>query len=281
MNQPEASRSSNRNRTVLVVDDDELMRSLYEEILSIRYEVISATSGNEALAICKKQMPDLILLDIEMPDMNGYEVCKKLRETSELPIIFITAHQSLEEHLKAYNAGGDDIITKPIDSQNLQLKVNVAFKNQAIQQEYVSERSTSQSSSGNFLSTPEESGILLNFMRASLGCRTYESLAEKLVEAARDFEVECSVLIRHGKETTLLTTHGQATSLEQSLLEQSSKMGREFQLKNRLVINQDRISILVSNLPSDDEKKAGKIRDNILILAETAEALIESFENRQ
>ncbi len=275
-----ASGDANHRGTVLVVDDDNIMCTLYRTILSRTYDVVPVNSGEEALQICKRQMPDMILLDIEMPVMSGYEVCERVREFSNAPIIFVTAHQEIEAHLKAYNAGGNDIITKPIDIQILQHKVDLSFKNLRVQQQQLKEKKSHPGESASFLSSAGESGILINFMRASLACRSYAALAEKLVDAAQGFGIECSVLIRHGKETTMLTTHGEVTSLEQSILEQSSKLGREFQFKNRLVVNHDRISILVSNLPSDDNVKADKIRENISILAETAEALTETVEMR-
>ncbi len=275
-----SSGDTNPRGRVLVVDDDSMMRRLYQAILASTYDVVSADSGEEALAICKEQMPDMILLDIEMPVMNGYEVCKRVREFSNAPIIFVTAHQSIEEHLKAYNAGGNDIITKPIDIQILQFKIDLSFKNLQLQQQQLKEKKSQPAEATSFLSTAAESGILINFMRGSLGCRSYTALAGKLVEAARSFGIECSVLIRYGNEITMLTTHGEATSLEQSILEQSSKLGREFQFKNRLVINHKHISIMVSNLPRDDKEKADQIRENISILAETAEALTETVEMR-
>ncbi len=265
---------------MLIVDDDPMMRTLYETILAGQFDVLSAASGEEALKTCRQGMPDLILLDIEMPVLSGYEVCKRVRESSAVPIIFVTAHQSVDEHLNAYKAGGNDIITKPIDIQILLHKVSSAISNHRQQQKLAQEKAELHGMAMGFLSTMGESGILLNFMRASLGCRTYVALAEKLIAAAQEFGVECSVLIRNGAETTILISHGEATSLEQSILEKSSTMGKVFQFKNRLVVNYERVSVMISNLP-DDEAKAGRIRDNITILAETAEALSENVDMRQ
>lgn len=262
---------------VLVVDDDSMMCALYQTVLSSEFEVTVAHSGKEALAQVAQAMPDLILLDIEMPDMNGYEVCKKVRETSNVPVIFVTAHQSMDEHLKAYNAGANDIVTKPIDVQILQRKVSVSLDN------YFQQLKLKQAKDKlelHFFSTMGESGILLNFIRAGLGCRSFSCLAEKLIEAAREFGIECGVLIRTGGDNVVLTTHGEPTSLELSILEQSSSMGREFRFKNRLVVNHERVSILVSNLP-EEEERAQQIRDSLITLAETAEALVETVELRK
>ncbi len=265
---------------VLIVDDDSLTRKLYQTMFTDKFEFIMAASGQEALDMFAAHKPDLVLLDIEMPFMNGYEVCTKLREFSSVPIIFVTSHQSIEEHMSAYNAGGNDIITKPIEMQIILHKVSMALKNHFEQTKLLKEKASLQGLAHSFYSTADESGILLNFMRASLACVSYPALAEKFIAAAQEFGIECCVLIRFGKGKITLTTHGEPTSLEQSILEQSASMGKELQFKNRLVINHERICILVSNLPSDDDEKVRQIRDNIATLAETTAALIETVEMR-
>lgn len=267
-------------KKLLIVDDDEMMRELHHEILSDAYEIICASSGMDAILLCNSDSPDLVLLDIEMPGLNGYEVCRKIREAADIPVIFVTAHQTLEEYLKAYNAGCADIITKPVDGQNLKLKVNLAFVNRDILKDRLTENVVSHNTSDNALDGRID-GIFFKLMRDSLGCSTYQSLTEMIIGAARDLEVDCSVLVRHGTKTVLMSTYGQATSLEQSILEQSSSIGNEFQLAFKLVINRERISILVRNMPSIDIESAEKVRKSILKLAETAEALIELVDMRQ
>jgi hypothetical protein len=133
-----------------------------------------------------------------------------------------------------------------------------------------------------FLSSVGQSGTLLNFMRASVACRSHRALAEGLIGALRDLSVDGSVLLRHDGGPTALTYHGDPTPLERSILEQASAMGRMFQFSHRLVVNYNRVSILVANLPDDKTApdEAGRMRDNIAILAETAEALCETVDMR-
>lgn len=262
---------------VLVVDDDSMMTNLYQTVLSGNYEVYAASSGEQALQLFKQHKPDLVLLDIEMPEMSGYEVCAKIRETSDVPVIFATAHQSLDEHLSAYNVGGNDIVTKPIDIQILQRKVALSIKNH---NGFLQLAKAKEKLELNFFSSLGESGIHLNFMRAGLACRSYAALAEKLLDTLREFTLECAIRIRGGKEVMFYATYGEPTSLEISILEQSLNKGREFRYKNRLVINYELVSIMVNNMP-DDAERASQVRDNMITLTETAEALIEAVEMRQ
>ena len=112
--------------TLLVVDDVPQNVRLLEAVLTSNgYSVVSASSGAEALEKTREALPDLVLLDIQMPDMNGYEVCRRLRadpETSFLPVVMITSSDS-EVRLNALEAEADDFVMKPFDQQELLLRV--------------------------------------------------------------------------------------------------------------------------------------------------------------
>jgi DNA-binding NarL/FixJ family response regulator len=111
---------------VLVVDDTPANREMLEAILSPRgYTVLSARSGEEALAKVASDRPDLVLLDIVMPRLDGYQVCKRLRDSptsSYLPVVMITASDQ-EERVRALEAGADDFIQKPFDQAELLARV--------------------------------------------------------------------------------------------------------------------------------------------------------------
>jgi len=112
---------------ILVVDDTPKNVKLLADVLTVKgYRVVTAASGREALAQVEAERPDLVLLDIVMPEMSGYEVCRKLREhpsTEVLPVVMVTALDPAEERIKGIEAGADDFLTKPINQAELLARV--------------------------------------------------------------------------------------------------------------------------------------------------------------
>ncbi len=116
---------NNRDKTILIVDDTIVNLDILSELL-YEYDVVEATNGEEALSIVNEDKIDLILLDIMMPNMDGFEVCQKLKEnpqTKDIPIIFITAKIDEASIVKAYDIGGADYVTKPFLPKELLARV--------------------------------------------------------------------------------------------------------------------------------------------------------------
>jgi PleD family two-component response regulator len=117
---------------ILVVEDDfdisNLLRIYFD---SQGYEVIVAAKGKEALDMCRRSQPNVIILDIQLPDIDGYEVCQRLRDnlrTSHIPILFLTQRDERSDKIAGLELGADDYITKPFDIEELKLRVQNAIK---------------------------------------------------------------------------------------------------------------------------------------------------------
>jgi PleD family two-component response regulator len=118
--------------TILVVDDDPNIRELIVETLGEeKYQPIEARDGKEALSICEREKPDIIILDVMMPDLDGLEVCLRLRGeilTSHIPIILLTAKGLLEDKIKGMETGADDYLTKPFDPLELEARISMHLR---------------------------------------------------------------------------------------------------------------------------------------------------------
>jgi DNA-binding response OmpR family regulator len=118
-----------KNRMILVVDDEERMaRFIRLNLEHDGFQVIEAYKGAQAIQKLRESMPDLLLLDIMLPDLDGFEVLKMIRETSTIPIIMLTAKGEEEDRVKGLELGADDYITKPFSPRELVGRVKAVLR---------------------------------------------------------------------------------------------------------------------------------------------------------
>jgi len=115
--------------TLLVVDDEPQIRRVLRATLSSNgYDVIEAKNGQEAIEMAVRERPDLILLDVNMPDMSGLEACSKIRLSFEGPIIMVTVRNSEQDKIVALDAGADDYVVKPFGMGELLARIRAALR---------------------------------------------------------------------------------------------------------------------------------------------------------
>src|SRR5215472_8233036 len=139
---------STRRGIVLVVDDEEQNRTLLRDPLEVNgFEVIEADNGIKALQKVDEQPPDVILLDLMMPKMDGFEVCRRLKErpnTAHVPILMLTALSERKERLTGIAAGANDFLTKPVDVHDVILRVGNAVEAKKLHDQLQAEREKSE-----------------------------------------------------------------------------------------------------------------------------------------
>jgi len=117
---------------ILVADDERPIRHIVSNSLSkCGYDVVEACDGEEALALTRDYMPDLVILDVMMPHVDGFEVCRRLREdfaTSRIPILFVTARREETDVLRGFEIGGDEYVTKPFSTSQLVARASAILR---------------------------------------------------------------------------------------------------------------------------------------------------------
>ena len=266
---------------VMIVDDEVITQQLLSLHLANQFEVITCSSGEQTLSLFDSIKPDLILLDIDMPGLNGYETCKQLRKKGITePIIFVTSYENSEVHLEAYDSGGNDIITKPVDPEILIRKATLAIRQKAEAEKLSEEVRSMRDMTANFLTNVGENSILLHFVGKAVAVESHDDLARQLVEAVHAFGVTCCVMLNHEDGQTMLSSHGVATDLEQAILRQMSDKGRLVEFKQQFIVNYDLVSLMICCAPMDPPEKVERIRDNAAILALHTEALCKNLSMR-
>jgi two-component system KDP operon response regulator KdpE len=114
---------------ILVIDDEpQILRALKTILTAKKFRISTAMRGEDGLAIAAAEQPDLIILDMSLPDMEGIQVCKELREWTQTPIIILSVRESEKDKVAALDAGADDYLTKPFGIEELLARVRVALR---------------------------------------------------------------------------------------------------------------------------------------------------------
>lgn len=260
-------------QNILIVDDDEFDAQITKEVLQDLYTVSITTCGQKALEIIASSDIDLILLDIMMPNITGYEVCRRLRtnqDYSNIPIIFLSGVNTEDERLLGYEVGGDDFLAKPAVAAEIRFKVannlNISAERKRLKADLKQSFDTAMIS----LTTASEIGIVLHFLRNTFACKDYNTLCEEIIQTLANYGLEGGVQIRgfHGKVS--LGSNGFSSALEESVLDNMFGHGRLFEFSSCLSCSYEHITVVVKNLDRENTEKRGRMRDNIALLVEGA-----------
>jgi two-component system KDP operon response regulator KdpE len=124
------------NSTILVVDDEHLIRrTLYASLSQKGYDVVEARDGQTGIEALMRWHPDLILLDVNMPEMTGFETCRRMRLSFEGPIIMLTVRNSENDKIEAFDSGADDYVLKPFSMPELLARIQAALRRSSVERD--------------------------------------------------------------------------------------------------------------------------------------------------
>lgn len=116
-------------KTILVIDDDENLNSLLQDYLSeFSFQVMTETNPERALNLLKRKTPDIIILDIMLPGMDGFEVCRRIRKSYNIPVIMLTARGKVEDRIVGLELGADDYLPKPFEPRELVARIQSVLR---------------------------------------------------------------------------------------------------------------------------------------------------------
>lgn len=272
----------NQGTRVFVVDDEPMMLEATHEMLDAENCTLEGfTTACACLDRIQVQQPDLFLLDVRMSEMNGYELCRMLKdcpETADIPVIFVSGLDSIEARLAGYDAGGEDFIVKPFEPEVLVRKIHVAQRIRDEKKALREQAGFAQRTAFSAMTSMGELGIVLDFLRKSFACTNAHTLASAILAALDQYGLQSAVQIRMSGETLNLSAAGSNLPLETAVLNHVRDQGRIFEFKNRGVHNFGGITLLVKDMPVADADRCGRLRDNLSILAEGADARRQAIE---
>lgn len=264
--------------TVMIVEDSIENQQLIEGMLIDEYDVVSVPSGDDCLEKIEEQLPDVILMDVKMPGINGYETCRKLKASQrsrEIPVIFVSGSATQKERLKGYESGGDDYVAKPFDADELVSKVARALLAKQEQLRLKNSIADAQRVAQRALISSSELGGLNLFMQQCGNSMSYEELADHLLRAIRAFGLQSSLVIRGPVETYYFGC--EPDSVEVALLMRGRNAERFVELQSRTLVNSPNCSILINNMPLD-ELRGGELRQYLGVIIDSTTARIDNLQ---
>jgi len=271
---------SEESPKVLIVDDMLDNRTLLEFLLEDHYEVFSVDSGPECLAAVPTYQPDIIIMDVRMPEMNGYEVCEKLKAMElfdKVPVVFVSAEDSADEQLKGFQAGGDAYLTKPVDEEVLLAKLAERLRVVKEYKDLEKEAKLAMSTAFEAMSNQSELGIIVRYMDRCTQCDSYNDLAVELLETTKEFGLICSLQIRDSGHVYNVGNGCEEGSIEANLLTHAMSRGKFIESGKRVIVNAPTISILIKNMPFEDPSSYGRLKDHLSMLINLSDHRVKSI----
>ena len=269
---------------VLIVDDDAAFRAMLAQGLGDAYEVHQAATGADAICLASEILPNIAVLDVNMPGMNGYELCNSLKaDLPDLRVVFISGDDTPEKRIAAYDAGADDFMAKPFRIIELTLKLDLLNRVLKDAQRLKEEMKSANDMAMLAITNTGEMGGVIDFIKRTAGCMDVESLLRALVTAtASTFRVIVSAQVTLGEEQKTLNSIGRSSPLEAEMLRcQACDAERIYSAGRRMMVNYPRVTLLIKDMPIDDADRCGRLRDHMAILVEAAETRLNGIALEQ
>ncbi|MBV1911091.1 MAG: response regulator [Kangiellaceae bacterium] len=271
-------------KAILYFEDDHDLSSLFIEYLSQQgYAVTHYPSFPEGgIAEIKEHMakkPDFVLLDMSLPGTDGIDICHILRKSygqDNIPILFVSGQMSEQDIIRAYDAGADDYLIKPVRLKELKIKLEklaAQIKESEVQQQQMS---GAQKMAFEAMTTSSELGEILRFHEECYRVENLDALMNSLLQAITKFSLKSSILV-FGESPSFYRDDGQSKPLEEKTLLAFKDQKRIYAWKNRTFFNYKYFSVLIRDMPINDEVRHGILNDQLCLLLNGIDANIHSL----
>lgn len=267
---------------VLIIDDDRFTQNILQKNLFKVYEVRTADDGAAGLNLANRWHPDVILLDVEMPGQNGYEVCDILKRdasTQEIPVIFLSSHSSTRERMLGFEVGGDDFLVKPCSAELLQKKIDKIAELYNHKRKLKQSVSNAEKTALEAMSTSFELGKAVRYVERTYTLSTVEKLGAALMEFLTDLELSaCAMLCSREQSHFFSTGGGMVAPLEIEVLQALHGAKRFTDFGCRTQINYPQVALLVKNMPLEDRARYGRLKDTLPFVLGATDAKVRVLD---
>ena len=261
---------------ILLVDDDPNHIQLVQYLLKGAYELTVTRTGEEALAQFRHQIPDLVLLDINMPGMSGIEVCKAIKEedyNDDVVIIFLSGNDDVEERTKGYEAGADDYITKPFQIGEFRKKIDATARFQQSKKTLEAQEEQARIAALESKKQASQYSQALQFVKDSFHQKDIDSLIQRVFQTLNQFDLDACLQVRINHSITSVRAFNHPCSpIETELFSKLKDQGSLVKVRDHIAFNQQHASILIKQFASGNEQRDERLIDVLTLIAEGFEA---------
>lgn len=256
---------------ILVIDDDPFFTDLISSCLT-EHAIQACHDGSSVNQGSEIASYDLVILDIDLKDQNGYELCKKIRQTEKyLPILFASGMSDLDARLKAYGSGGNDYLSKPFQAQELHYKVTTLIKQHQATNELRAQLSQTSSLVTGIQTDSSNLQHVNRFILHSSHCKDLDSLYQIFFHTLHELGTEGALQINRDRP---IASNGHLSRLETEILEMASQLPRIYSFgKGRACFVWSNVKLLIRNI--------GPLIDTIAILMDAMEICIQRISHEQ
>ncbi len=267
------------NDRIVCVDDNPTNLMLVEKSLGNNYQVLSVEDPTTAYAHIQEFSPDLILLDVNMPDINGYELCQQIRENPQwdtTPIVFLTCMRELDDRLAGYSVGGDGYITKPFDVRELKSILHTHILRKKSLESKEQDINNLRTINWSMLKNTSEMGELLRFSQGIAKLKNEAAFIDHLFTTLTNLGLTSTILVRITSGEIIARSDGKPfTLIEKELLDMAQSGNRITASGNKYIFRGDNLILLIRNMPVQEDELLGRLKDHLCVLLDAAEASVQ------
>jgi DNA-binding response OmpR family regulator len=270
------------SQTVLVIDDDAVGLTAARQALGGDFEVLTASGGQEGIRVAIEKKPDIILLDIEMPGMSGYQACEILKcdtATHHTPIVFVSSSNTVRDRMLGYELGAEEFVAKPYHGEELlhrvqRISARIRAHLDLSERVDMATRTAMTAMAGN-----SELGVAMQFVEASYSLSTITELAMRMLRTLDSLGMTCALLFNTTEGARFFCTRGEMKPMEEELMLAIHGQGlRIHDFGCRTQVNYSRVALLVKNMPLEDRDRYGRLKDLFPVMLGAADARLRSLE---
>ena len=223
----------------------------------------------------------LVLIDATCDCIDAFDVTQQLKHSLDIPVIWVTDKETNEQRLNAYDCGADDYLALEALKVELHGRLERIVINRIATEQLKSQLQQANEMAFIAMSDTSDLGINIQFLLDVNNCNNLDELGMRLFQALQNYGLSCSLQMRSEHGIKNMEANGMAKAMESVLMEECKDQGRYVDFGHRSIMNYESVSLLVKNMPVEDDKKYGAIKDNVFSLLQGTHARVVALDNQK